>query len=113
MEYAVIMSGGVGSRFWPKSRKNMPKQFLRTVGAKTMIQTTVDRISNVIPMDRIYIVTNEQYINTLETQIPVIFSENILIEPTNRDTPTFSSGVFLLLCGSHLDIRYRREPLEQ
>ncbi|MFZ5968757.1 MAG: mannose-1-phosphate guanylyltransferase [Bacillota bacterium] len=88
MEYAVIMSGGVGSRFWPKSRKNMPKQFLRTVGAKTMIQTTVDRISNVIPMDRIYIVTNEQYINTLETQIPEILSENILIEPTNRDTAT-------------------------
>lgn len=88
MEYAVIMSGGAGSRFWPKSRKNRPKQFLRTVGAKTMIQTTVDRISKIVPMDRIYIVTSGQYIDTLETQIPEILSENILIEPMNRDTAT-------------------------
>lgn len=88
MEYAVIMSGGVGSRFWPKSRKHKPKQFLRTVGAKTMIQTTVERIGGVVPMDRIYIVTNGQYINTLESQIPEILPENILIEPYNRDTAT-------------------------
>jgi mannose-1-phosphate guanylyltransferase len=112
MVYAVIMSGGVGSRFWPKSRKSRPKQFLRTVGAKTMIQTTVDRISKVVPMERIYIVTSSQYIDTLETQIPEILSENILIEPMNRDTPTFSSGVFLLLYGNHLDIRYKGEPLD-
>lgn len=88
MEYAVIMSGGVGSRFWPRSRKHRPKQFLRTVGAKTMIQATVDRISKVVPMERIYIVTNRQYIDTLEEQIPQILPENILIEPMKKDTAT-------------------------
>jgi mannose-1-phosphate guanylyltransferase len=88
MEYAIIMSGGVGARFWPRSRKHRPKQFLRTVGAKTMIQMTVDRIRKIVPMERIYIVTNQEYIGTLEAQIPEILPENILIEPMNRDTAT-------------------------
>ena len=53
MNYAVIMSGGSGSRFWPVSRKMYPKQFLNTVGEKTMIQLTVDRISKFIPLKNI------------------------------------------------------------
>ena len=59
MNYVVIMCGGSGSRFWPMSRKMYPKQFLNTVGEKTMIQLTVDRISKFIPLKNIYMVTNK------------------------------------------------------
>jgi mannose-1-phosphate guanylyltransferase len=85
MVYAVIMSGGLGSRFWPKSRKNLPKQFLKTVGDKTMIECTVDRISNVIPRDRIFVVTNKTYVPIIRGLLN-IKEENIFKEPLNKET---------------------------
>jgi mannose-1-phosphate guanylyltransferase len=85
MIYAIIMSGGLGSRFWPKSRKNLPKQFLRTVGDKTMIECTVDRIINVIPRERICIVTNKSYVPIIQGLLK-INTENIFKEPLNRET---------------------------
>ncbi|KPU44540.1 alginate biosynthesis protein AlgA [Oxobacter pfennigii] len=88
MDYAVIMSGGMGTRFWPRSRNSMPKQFLRTVGEKTMIQGTVDRISKCINHENICIVTNRNYIKTITKQLPGIKNENIFIEPYNRETAT-------------------------
>ncbi len=86
MNYAVIMCGGSGSRFWPKSRRSFPKQFLKTVGERTMIQSTVDRISKFIPLENIYIVTNKCYISTIQEQVPKILNENIIIEPMIRET---------------------------
>jgi mannose-1-phosphate guanylyltransferase len=86
MNYAVIMCGGSGSRFWPKSRKNFPKQFLQTVGDRTMIQLTVDRINRFIPLDNIYMVTNRSHVQNINDQLPEIDLRNILIEPMIKET---------------------------
>lgn len=85
MIYAVIMSGGLGSRFWPKSRKSLPKQFLKTVGDKTMIECTIDRISNIIPRERTYVVTNKTYVPIIKDLLK-ISDDNIFKEPLNRET---------------------------
>lgn len=85
MVYAVIMSGGLGSRFWPKSRRNLPKQFLRTVEDKTMIECTVDRIKNIIPEDRINVVTNKTYVPIIKKLLKIP-DENIFMEPRNKET---------------------------
>lgn len=86
MNYAVIMCGGSGSRFWPKSRKNFPKQFLQTVGDGTMIQLTVDRINKFIPLENIYMVTNKSHVQNINDQLPEIDLKNILIEPMIKET---------------------------
>ncbi|OGO77069.1 MAG: mannose-1-phosphate guanylyltransferase [Clostridiales bacterium GWB2_37_7] len=86
MNYAVIMCGGSGSRFWPKSRKNFPKQFLATVGNRTMIQLTVDRINKFIPLGNIYMVTNKSHVHNINNQLPEIDDSNILIEPLIKET---------------------------
>lgn len=85
MVYAVIMSGGLGSRFWPKSRKSLPKQFLKTVGEKSMIECTVDRIKNVIDSSRICVVTNKVYVPIINSLLDVK-EENIFKEPLNKET---------------------------
>lgn len=85
MVYAVIMSGGLGSRFWPKSRRSLPKQFLRTVGGKTMVECTVDRVKNIIPEDRINIVTNKAYVPIIQ-KLMNMPDENIFMEPQNKET---------------------------
>ena len=84
---ALIMAGGRGERFWPKSRKNLPKQFLSlTSDGKTMIQLTVERISPVVSLENIYISTNTSYKNLVMEQLPGIPEENILCEPVGRNT---------------------------
>lgn len=88
MEYALVMSGGAGTRFWPKSRHNMPKQFLKTIGDRTMIQNTADRIEKCLPRENICVVTNRDYVRTIRKQLPWVRSENIFVEPYNRETAT-------------------------
>ncbi len=84
---ALIMAGGRGERFWPKSRKNMPKQFLSlTDDGKTMIQLTVERISALVKLDDIYIATNKDYKSLVLEQIPGLPEQNILCEPVGRNT---------------------------
>lgn len=84
---ALIMAGGRGERFWPKSRKNLPKQFLSLTGdGKTMIQLTVERILPLVNMEDIYIATNRDYKELVRTQLPEIPEENILCEPIGRNT---------------------------
>lgn len=84
---ALIMAGGRGERFWPKSRKNLPKQFLSlTDDGKTMIQLTVERISSMVDMKDIYISTNKDYKSLVLKQLPGIPEENILCEPIGRNT---------------------------
>ena len=84
---ALIMAGGRGERFWPKSRRNHPKQFLSlTDDGKTMIQLTVERISPLVSMEDIYIVTNRDYRQLAIDQLPGIPEENILCEPVGRNT---------------------------
>jgi mannose-1-phosphate guanylyltransferase len=86
MEYAVIMAGGIGSRFWPRSRQAEPKQFLRVFNDSSLIQNTVDRLEGFIPPERCLIVTNERYIEKTRKQLPQIPAENILAEPVSRNT---------------------------
>ena len=84
---ALIMAGGRGERFWPKSRKNLPKQFLSlTDDGKTMIQLTVERILPLVKMEDIYISTNRDYKELVRQQLPEIPDENILCEPVGRNT---------------------------
>ncbi len=84
---ALIMAGGRGERFWPKSRVNMPKQFLSLTGdGKTMIQLTVERILPMVDMENIYIATNRSYKKLVREQLPELPEENILCEPVGRNT---------------------------
>lgn len=80
------MAGGIGSRFWPVSRRNSPKQFLDIVGEDTMIQATVQRLSGLIPPENCHVVTNADYVETTRKQLPGIPEENILAEPIGRNT---------------------------
>lgn len=85
--YCVIMSGGVGSRFWPFSRKNLPKQFLDFFGTgRSLLQQTFDRFSKIIPIENIYIVTNVLYADLVKKQLPQLSSKQILLEPARRNT---------------------------
>ena len=69
--YCVIMGGGIGSRFWPFSRESYPKQFLDFFGTgRSLLQMTFDRFSKIIPIENIYIVTNEQYASLVKEQLP-------------------------------------------
>jgi mannose-1-phosphate guanylyltransferase len=83
---AVIMAGGKGERFWPKSRTNLPKQFLNISGNKSMLQQTIDRLVNIMDISRIFIVTNGLYAELISAQIPHLPLENIIIEPIGRNT---------------------------
>jgi mannose-1-phosphate guanylyltransferase len=84
--YAIIMAGGVGSRFWPRSKKKNPKQLLKIFGENTMIQDTVERIKELCPKENILIVTNEAQRDGVSQQLPDIPSENIIVEPFGRNT---------------------------
>ncbi len=85
--YAIVMAGGVGARFWPYGSTKMPKQFLPIANsAETMLQLTINRVKEVIPHDRIFIITNSQYINEVKKQLPKIPSVNIIGEPVGRNT---------------------------
>jgi len=96
--YAVIMAGGVGSRFWPLSRMNCPKQFLDIMGVgKTLIQQTFDRISKVVPCENIIVVTNEMYKDITVEQLE-IREKQVLLEPMRKNTaPCIAYANFRIL----------------
>jgi mannose-1-phosphate guanylyltransferase len=85
--YAVIMAGGIGSRFWPMSRQNFPKQFLDILHTgKTLIQSTFERLTDFIQPENIYVVTSHEYLSICAEQLPRIPPENILGEPSRKNT---------------------------
>lgn len=85
--YCVIMGGGIGSRFWPFSRENKPKQFLDFFGVgRSLLQMTVDRFAKIIPKENIYIVTNQKYQSLVKEQLPLLRDDQILLEPARRNT---------------------------
>ncbi len=86
MLHAVIMAGGAGTRFWPASRANWPKQLLALVGPRTMIQSTVDRLAGLVPAERTWVVTNQRLTGAISEQLPLVAPEQILSEPCKRDT---------------------------
>jgi len=85
--YVAIMAGGIGSRFWPKSRTALPKQFLDILGiGKTLIQLTYQRFAQIVPSENIYVVTHEQYTATVREQLPELGEDQILSEPMRKNT---------------------------
>lgn len=86
MLHAVIMAGGSGTRFWPRSTKAHPKQFLKLFGDRTMLQTTVDRIRPIIPSERVWIITNDRYVDLVAGQLPDVPTSNIVGEPVAKNT---------------------------
>jgi len=94
--YAIIMAGGIGSRFWPISRTSHPKQFIDILGTgKTLIQHTYDRFLKICPPENIYIVTNEIYSDLVKEQLKSIQDHQILTEPVMRNTaPCVAYGCF-------------------
>ena len=87
MNHIVIMAGGIGSRFWPMSTPEYPKQFVDVLGTgKTMIQMTVDRFAPLCPMENIWVVTSREYVDIVREQLPMLPVGNILPEPAMRNT---------------------------
>lgn len=87
MTYVVIMAGGIGSRFWPLSTPEFPKQFIDILGCgRTLIQLTVDRFKGICPDANFWVVTNEKYVDIVKDQIPTIPANHILAEPAARNT---------------------------
>lgn len=85
--YCVIMAGGIGSRFWPLSKTECPKQFLDILGTgRTLLQQTFDRFEKIMPPDHIYVVSNLEYKEIIAEQLPEMPQENILLEPLRRNT---------------------------
>ena len=85
--HVVIMAGGIGSRFWPLSTPEFPKQFIDILGCgRTLIQLTVDRFKGVCPMERFWVVTNAAYVDIVREQLPEMPAEHILAEPAARNT---------------------------
>lgn len=83
---ALIMAGGKGTRFWPLSTEENPKQFLNLVGEESMIQKTVSRLTALIPIERIFVVTDSKYEKIVLEHLPNIPQENIIIEPVGMNT---------------------------
>lgn len=84
--YIVILAGGGGTRLWPKSRKNTPKQFLRLIDNKTLFQETAARVEGAFPPSHIYVVTSKEFVPTIKRQVPSLPTENILVEPSPKNT---------------------------
>lgn len=97
--YAAILAGGIGSRFWPQSRTSYPKQFLDILNSgKTLIQSTFDRYASFLPKENIYVVTVEEYIPIVQEQLPQLNPENILAEPARKNTaPCIAYMAFKLI----------------
>ena len=85
--YAILMAGGVGSRFWPISTKEFPKQFHDMLGTgETLIQKTFNRLSKIIPQENIFILTNERYNDLVFEQLPQVTKRQVVLEPAMRNT---------------------------
>lgn len=84
--FAIILAGGGGTRLWPKSRKETPKQFLKLTGKQTMVQVTANRLTKLVPWERVIVVTNERYKDEVKQELPEVPAENIIAEPDKKDT---------------------------
>ena len=84
--YALIMAGGGGTRLWPLSRKNKPKQMLKLFGERTLFQISVERLRPLFPLERIFVVTSSDMAQEFRQQVPELPSDNYILEPSPRDT---------------------------
>lgn len=98
MLHAIVMAGGSGTRFWPASRNNRPKQLLQMTGEATLIQATVNRLGDLINADRLYVFTAQHLVEAIGEQLPQMPSNAIVGEPHKRDTaPCIGLAAFLVL----------------
>ena len=119
----LIMAGGSGTRFWPLSTNERPKQFLDLVSEKTMIRETVDRVVKLVPAEKIFISTNIAYLDIIKKELPEIPEKNIIFEPMARDTAAcigyaaliiqkiYKDSIMAVLPSDHL-IKKEKEFLE-
>lgn len=84
--HAVIMAGGVGTRFWPRSRRARPKQLLSIAGSSSMLRLTVDRLQPAIAADRVWVVTGAEQADGVRAELPELPANHILVEPKGRNT---------------------------
>src|SRR3954468_6034915 len=84
--FVIIMAGGKGERFWPVSREKTPKQLITLLGKRSFLQQAVDRVLPVVPMENIFIITNEVQAPEVRKQLPKLPKENVVAEPVGRDT---------------------------
>jgi mannose-1-phosphate guanylyltransferase len=82
----VVLCGGGGTRLWPRSRKQTPKQFIKLLDDKTLYQEAVERVEGLIPPERIFVITNKRYVDEIKKESPLIPEENIIAEPAKKDT---------------------------
>ena len=91
--HLVIMAGGVGSRFWPLSSEDLPKQFLDVLGTgSTLLQLTVQRFEGIIKPENVWVVTSARYAELVYEQLPGVPRENVLLEPCRRNTARNTSA---------------------
>jgi mannose-1-phosphate guanylyltransferase len=98
--YAVVMAGGRGERFWPLSTTNLPKPFIKLLGASSLIQDTVLRIQPIVPLERVLISIGAAHLDIARQQLPQIPAENFLVEPVGRDT-----SACIGFCALHIEHR--------
>ena len=102
--YVAIMAGGIGSRFWPMSRSSYPKQFLDILGlGRTLIQQSYDRYSKVVPPENVFVVTSAEYVSIVKKQLPDLPPENILAEPSRKNTAACIAYIAFKLQTINLD----------
>jgi mannose-1-phosphate guanylyltransferase len=91
------MAGGKGTRFWPLSTEEKPKQFLKLLGEDTMLQMTVKRVEKLLPIEKIFVVTAKQYVNLVKEQLPNLPEKNIIVEPVGKNTaPCIALSAFII-----------------
>jgi mannose-1-phosphate guanylyltransferase len=81
------LAGGKGTRLYPLSREDNPKQFLEIINERSFLRNTVDRIKSMVSKENIYIITNENYKEKIYKELPEISKDNIFVEPINKETP--------------------------
>ena len=90
MIYGLVLAGGKGTRLYPLSRSEKPKQFLKVINEKSFLQNTVDRILPLINKENIYIVTNKEYEEKVKLELNNINSNNVFTEPMNKETAIYN-----------------------
>ena len=102
--YVVIMAGGIGSRFWPQSRVDKPKQFLDVLNTgKTLIQSTFDRYKTIVPSENIYVVTTTEYYGLVLEQLDFLNPENLILEPERKNTAPCIGYACYKISGDDID----------
>ncbi len=105
-KYAVIMAGGLGARFWPRSTEKTPKQFIHLLGDGTMIQNTFERLTAIFPVNDIFVAVNETYLELVKEQLPLVPQKNIIVEPLGKNT-----APALGLVSAMLDSQYSNDDI--